>query len=131
MLPRFLQAGQDSLFPYTVYLVPNALFPLMTYFVWIRLSVYKSYIPLYIAGKSIGGASIIGWFFFSFFSQVSPNFTVPVEAGLFVPGFFVIAMLDGLTILGGAMLVKKLKSPAAETPTSKAPSSEYGGSICE
>jgi len=57
-------AGGAS-FPYLVYLSANALFPLMTLFLWLRLEEYRNYLPLYIAGKIITVVSFYAWEFLS------------------------------------------------------------------
>ncbi|MDR0567872.1 MAG: hypothetical protein LBG87_01520 [Spirochaetaceae bacterium] len=103
-----------GVFPYAVYVVPNALFPLMTYFLWIRFSLYKPYIALYIAGKTIGVVSIIGWCIFSFrFSALSgavSSVFAMEQPGILIAGIILIlAALDGLTIFGGLLLNTKVK----------------------
>ena len=52
-------------FPHVIYLSSNALFPLMALFVWLRPDEYRNYLPLYMAGKIIGGVSFYIWEFFS------------------------------------------------------------------
>jgi len=41
------------------YAVPGALFPLMAMFIWIDITRYNSYLPLYTAGKCIGIFSLM------------------------------------------------------------------------
>ncbi|MDR0707077.1 MAG: hypothetical protein LBF60_04265 [Treponema sp.] len=43
--------GQSDNLQMLVWIAPNALFPLMTLFLFLDLAAYKPYIPLYIAGK--------------------------------------------------------------------------------
>ncbi|MDR0374746.1 MAG: hypothetical protein LBH85_03375 [Treponema sp.] len=43
--------GQPDNLQMLVWVAPNMLFPLMTLFLFLDLASYKSYIPLYIAGK--------------------------------------------------------------------------------
>jgi len=64
---------QGSVFPHSVYVAPNALFLLMTYFLYIRFELYRSYIALYIAGKIIAVISSILWLIFSF-NKLTENF---------------------------------------------------------
>jgi len=68
---------QGGVFPYAVYISPNALFPLMTYFLYIRFELYRSYIALYIAGKIIAVISSILWLIFSF-SDLTENFITSI-----------------------------------------------------
>jgi hypothetical protein len=39
----------------------GALFPLMALFIWLDVSYYRPYLPLFIAGKCIGILSLVGW----------------------------------------------------------------------
>jgi hypothetical protein len=87
----FFRPGDGAgLFPWLVYTVPNALFPLMALFLWRRFSRYAVYVPLYISGKCIALASILGFWIFS---------RQNVYAGLHLktPGVFV--ALGGLLFL--------------------------------
>ncbi|MDR2393893.1 MAG: hypothetical protein LBD93_07045 [Treponema sp.] len=95
----------NRLFPYVVYVVPNALFPLMTYFLWIRLSLYRSYIPLYIAGKTITLVSLMGWVFFSFQGIIAA-----LNRGTRgILGFTLLLIVaDIFSVLGGALLQTKI-----------------------
>ena len=54
-----------------VYLSSNALFLLMTLFVWLKQEEYRNYITLYISGKLIILVSFYAWMFFSSFSSFS------------------------------------------------------------
>ena len=56
--------------PWMALTAPHALFPIMTLFLWLDASRYKNYLPLYIAGKSIGIAVFLGW------SIISGRFTI-------------------------------------------------------
>ena len=44
-----------GLFPHVFYAVPNGLFTLMSFFLWLRLDAYKPYIPLYGGEEPCGG----------------------------------------------------------------------------
>ena len=68
----------DLSFPWVVYLVPNALFPLMLLFLWLDFSKYSVYEPLYKSGKCICVIAVIGWYVFSSRSML------PFEGGSFV-----------------------------------------------
>ena len=51
---------------YSVYMSPNALFPLMALFIWLKPEEYANYSTLYIAGKVIALVSFYVWEIFSF-----------------------------------------------------------------
>jgi hypothetical protein len=107
--------GED-MFPYVIYMVPHALFPLMTCFLWIRFSVYKSYIALYIAGKTIMVVGIIGWGIFSLKSIITFNSMdwTSIVAGLTL----LLALTDVCSILGGLILQTKLHRLETQVPKS-------------
>ena len=90
---------QTSVIPWLAFTAPGAMFPLMTLFLWIDFSRFKTYLPLYIAGKCIGIFSILGW------SIVSRRFTM--FEGL--TGFYLIidlVFLSGdLLALAAALLI--------------------------
>ena len=50
--------------PLMMYAAPNALFPLMSFFLLIRFDVSRAYIPLYIIGKVLGLMCVLIWLFF-------------------------------------------------------------------
>jgi hypothetical protein len=52
-------------FPYLVFAASNALYPLMSLFLWLKLEDYIPYLPLYAAGKFIAAAAAFAWFFLS------------------------------------------------------------------
>jgi hypothetical protein len=113
----------ESLFPYVIYVVPNALFPLMTYFLWIRFSLYKAYLALYIAGKTIVVVSIIGWSVFSFQSIITSN-SMEWTSVLIVAGVtLLLAVTDAFSIFGGLALQTKLNRLKTQAP-------EQGGIGC-
>jgi hypothetical protein len=106
----------NTVFPYMVYVVPNALFPLMTYFLWMRFSIYKTYLTLYMAGKTIFVVSVVGWCIFSFYSII--RYLITETAGIVTTGVvLVMAVADILSILGGLLLQKKLNRLEALEPT--------------
>jgi hypothetical protein len=53
--------GGSSALPWMSFTVNGALFPLMALFIWLDISRYKQYLPLFIAGKCIGVLSLLGW----------------------------------------------------------------------
>jgi hypothetical protein len=105
-------------FPYLLYIVPNALFPLVVFFLLFDLFYYIPYIPLYMAGKSIAIVSIVGWSMvtslpvFLFQSTIaSVSDAIIIGAPLFI------ALFDALSILGGRMIQKKYRQIAAGDQT--------------
>ena len=51
-------------FPLMMFVSPNALFPLISFFLLIRFDVSKAYIPLYITGKALCLVCLTVWLFF-------------------------------------------------------------------
>jgi hypothetical protein len=97
--------GGAGTFPYLVFAAANALYPLMSLFLWLKCEAYTPYLPLYAAGKLIAAAAALAWFFVS----------APGLAGaLAVPAFnldLVIIVMDTGSACG-ALLLKKKISPA-------------------
>ncbi|MDR1955687.1 MAG: hypothetical protein LBQ30_02395 [Treponema sp.] len=94
----------QRLFPYILYVVPQALFPLMTYFIWMRLSLYQAYIPLYMAGKTISLVAVLGWCVCSLQILLSA-----LSSGAAVLGLTLfLAAADAFALCGGVRLQTKL-----------------------
>lgn len=114
----FSPVHEDSgIFPYLVYAVPQALFPLMTLFILIQFPVYESYIFLYIAGKTIGIVSVFAWIVFSFQNILTSLAVDMAETSAVLGGVLLLAATDALSIGGGVLLKNRLsraKVPAAE-----------------
>jgi hypothetical protein len=101
--------------PFLVCTAPNALFPLMSLFLWLRFHPYRIYIPLYIAGKVIVLAALGGWLFFLL--QSNP-FSGTVSLRWFLSPFremsgpvlqgFLFFIADALSILGMAVLKNRV-----------------------
>lgn len=101
-----------SWFPYLVYVVPNALFPLMGFFLLIRPQEYKAYIPLYLAGKIIVIVSIFGWTIFSFKNIFTS--TISTQEFITLLGFVLgLTILDTGSLLGSSLLKSKINRQAA------------------
>jgi hypothetical protein len=85
-------------FPWLVYAAPNALFPLAALFLWLDISRYGLYLPLYVAGKGIGVCSMLGWL-------ISSRWLIPPEniTGLFYL-FEAAPALAGWILLCGDLL---------------------------
>ncbi|MDR0472509.1 MAG: hypothetical protein LBH43_02390 [Treponema sp.] len=56
-----LQPAGAAAFPWLVFMTPTVLFPLMALFLWLDISRYRVYLPLFMAGKGIGIFSLLGW----------------------------------------------------------------------
>jgi hypothetical protein len=98
---------EASWFPYLVYAVPNALFPLMGFFLLISPGEYKTYISLYMAGKFIVIVSILVWGFFSLSKVFTSILSLPAliaPLGL----VFCLIILDAVSILVSSTLKNKL-----------------------
>ena len=61
---------ETSAIPWLAFTASGALFPLMALFMWIDADRYKTYLPLFIAGKCIGIFSLLCW------TVVSGRFTM-------------------------------------------------------
>ena len=71
-----------------IFAAPTALFPLMALFIWLDTGRYKTYLPLFTAGKCIGIFILLGW------SIASRQVTIIGE-------FYGIAILAELILLSG------------------------------
>ncbi|MFP3040835.1 hypothetical protein LQZ19_03330 [Treponema primitia] len=101
-------AGEGGIFPHVFYAVPNGLFPLMSFFLWIRLDAYKPYIALYMAGKILAVIAVFAWLAF-----LLPNLTgdlIGIPRGTFtlIGTALLLSAGDALTVLGGAVLKKRI-----------------------
>ena len=61
----FFQPSDPAGFPRLIFAAPGALFPLMALFIWMDVSRYRTYLPLYMAGKCISLFSLVVWAFIS------------------------------------------------------------------
>ncbi|MDR2551867.1 MAG: hypothetical protein LBD31_01685 [Treponema sp.] len=50
-----------GVFPHVMYAAPNALFPLMSFFLLIRFGLSRAYIPLYATGKALCVLCLFIW----------------------------------------------------------------------
>jgi hypothetical protein len=99
-------------FPWPLYAVPNALFPLMTLFLLIRLPDYRAYIPLYIAGKISALAASLGWLFFSGNGLIASVFLDPRTIILTLCAVAAFFLGDILSVGGAFWLHSRLKEAA-------------------
>jgi hypothetical protein len=101
-------AVKGGVFPYLVYVTPNALFPLMTLFMWLRPGEYRNYLPLYMAGKVIAAAAFYGWGFFTLRTLgVEYLMTADREALVLFRGSLTLNLCDIFSVFGGWVLSRK------------------------
>jgi hypothetical protein len=116
--PSFTGSGDDNVFPYLAFTAPNALYPLMTMFLLLRLEEFGAYIPLYAAGKVIGGAVFFIWCGFSYRIFLEAAFFGRMEL-LIKAGFFFLIFGGDIFSCAGAVALKnrldRKEIPAAET----------------
>jgi hypothetical protein len=69
-----IPAGSSAL-QWMSFTANGALFPLMALFIWLDISRYRPYLPLFIAGKCIAILSLLDWFII--FRQVTMTQGLP------------------------------------------------------
>jgi hypothetical protein len=112
-------SAASGMFPYVFYAVPNSLFTLMSFFLWLRLGAYKPYIALYMAGKILAVLAVFAWFIVSLLhiGDAQPAGALFADGeGIFtiVGTVLLLSFGDALTILGGAVLKRRIRGPRAE-----------------
>ena len=100
------QEGSESLI-LPVYLSSNALFPLITLFVWLRSEEYRNYLTLYIAGKIIALVSFYAWMLFS--SREFSGVENAARTMLLLGGAIFISLADILSVWGAWMIKNKFR----------------------
>jgi hypothetical protein len=99
-----LNAEGEGVFPHLFYAVPNGLFPLITLFLYIRISLYKSFIPLYLAGKTLAIVAVFAWIIFSR-QLIAQALAVNTEGTISIVGAaMLLAIGDFLSIAGGVIV---------------------------
>ncbi|MCL1814322.1 MAG: hypothetical protein FWG27_00650 [Treponema sp.] len=78
LLVVYLRPGVDFGFPLMMFIAPNALFPLMSFFLLIHfdglsLQLRRAYIPLYITGKFLAALCVTIWLLFSLRQMPNPS----------------------------------------------------------
>jgi hypothetical protein len=119
LLVRFVQPASSpdgGVFPYVFYAVPNGLFPLMSFFLCVNLGLYKPFIALYMAGKTLAVVSAFAWLMFSL-PRLSVSFFEGSRSTFIVAGAaLLLSVGDALSVLGGAALTKHMPdAPQRET----------------
>jgi hypothetical protein len=118
------QGAPDGLrFPYVVYAAPNALFPLMSFFLLIRPGESKAFVPLYMTGKVISVAALVSWALFAFLKlRGFPPFMLLL---------FFLGVADLTTVAGTALLNAALHTAgAAERPVQTTDTDREGEKQC-
>jgi hypothetical protein len=128
----FLKPGDGAgVFPWLVCAVPNVLFPLMALFLRRRFSRYAVYLPLYISGKCVALASIIGFWIFSrqnIYAALylkNPEAFASLGCLLFLLTGDLLSVAGGLTLAGKAPAFEEAAGIPAEAPVDAA--GEQGG----
>jgi hypothetical protein len=116
---------QEEVFPWLVYGSANALFLFMALFLLADMSRYRSYIPLYTAGKILAAFSAMGWVFFSRVQLTSAIIEGGPEILTLLGGVLGIAGADLLSAAGALALSRKLKD--WKPPEIEAETVENGG----
>jgi hypothetical protein len=98
-----LLPGMSSL-PFLFLTAPFVLFPLMALFIWLDVLKYKTYLPLYLAGKCVGAFVLAGWIIIG---SSSPVF-MQIRAVLFSGDF--------MTIAAVILIMRSVQNNPVETP---------------
>jgi hypothetical protein len=116
----FLRPGEGAgVFPWLVYAVPNALFPLMALFLWRRFSRYGAYLPLYVSGKCMVLAAVFGFCIFSRQEIFTAVYLMSPGVFIILGCLLILLFGDLFSALGGLALIKKLQE--IKTPEKQAP----------
>ena len=86
-----------------VYISSNALFPLMTLFVWLKPEEYRNYLSLFIAGKLIVLVSFFAW---QFFSSSGYIFIEDAARSMIILGGYALLNLIDIITVWGAWAIK-------------------------
>ena len=93
-----LRPEGEAAFPWLALITPGAMFLLMALFGWLNLALYRSYGPLYLAGKALSIASTMFWLFFLKSFMIEELFSHGM-ALLLVPGIvFFLVLGDILSV---------------------------------
>jgi len=104
----FVLPGTSAI-PWLAFASPGALFSLMALFIWIDISRYHVYIPLYIAGKCIGIFILVG------FSIISRRFTIiDGNSGTFLIAELIFLCGDLLALAGIFYVYSNMRKPQDE-----------------
>ncbi|MDR3138711.1 MAG: hypothetical protein LBT95_03445 [Treponema sp.] len=116
-------SGTEFFSPYVVFMAPNALFPLMSLFLWLHLERYRPYLSLYMAGKIVSVVSAAAWIVSSFRKIPESLYAGGAQALVLLGMAFVFVFTDLLSVGGLWFLRNRLRGK-------KAPAAVYGGTEC-
>ena len=100
-------AGGGAFFPYAAYFSPNVLFLLAALFVWLRPEVYRNFLSLYIAGKTLSVVLFFLWILMSS-RQFSLDENI-ARSYILLMGSVLLSLADVLSILGARFLSNKYR----------------------
>ncbi|MDR1251376.1 MAG: hypothetical protein LBK62_04330 [Treponema sp.] len=114
LLAAFMFLRPDEVtaaFPWLACVAANALFPLMTLFLWLDASRYGAYGPLYTAGKCVSFFSVMSWFVF--FRRIIITAVLFNNLTMFMITGIVGILLFGdlLSVTAGIAVIKKTRMP--------------------
>jgi hypothetical protein len=119
-------SAEGGLFPYVFYAVPNGLFTLMSFFLWIKLNSYKPFIALYMAGKILAVVAVFSWLIFSL-PHLADILSVNSQGTFTIMGTaLLLSVGDALTVLGGAVLKKRIQRGSPQRGTLPIPQEDTG-----
>jgi hypothetical protein len=103
--------GGVGVFPYLVFTASNALYPLMSLFLWLKFEEYTPYLSLYAAGKFVAVAAALAWFFISA-PKLIAYLALDWAGALAVLVFNTVIVSADTGSACGALLLKRKISPA-------------------
>jgi len=102
------QPSDPAGFPRFIYTAPAVLFPLMALFIWLDISRYRVYLPLFAAGKCIGLFLIVCW-------SLITRFTAAVEPYGAAMAKWVMLSGDMLAVAAVLFIIKNDNDKLIET----------------
>jgi hypothetical protein len=90
-----LQPEGAAAFPWLALITPGAMFLLMALFWWLNMSIYRSFRPLYLAGKGLSIITTMFWLFFANNDMIS-ELLFRKTAVFIAPGIFFFLVLGDL-----------------------------------
>jgi len=128
LFPFIQSTIEAGVFPYLVYLSANALFPMISFFIFIKPVEYRNYLPLYVAGKTISVILFFVWAVISLpFNPDSLQSGYFIWIFVFLNGIFFICFADVISIFGIWMINKKSSGTALFSFKEDAQSGINGG----
>lgn len=120
LLALYAKTGPDFMginLPLMMFAAPNALFPLMSFFIFLRPGLSKAFVPLYLIGKILCVLCLMIWLFFTF-RQI--YFAREILWALFL------CAADLATVLGTALINEERALSIIETENTIAEAVEGG-----